>query len=800
MHPNYLARLICICLFLVSNAIADAQPKTADFSTLTLNQKIKGFTAKAVYLNDADQPMGARFIHDKTGFTLDLLQIESVPQTFIYVQTFPVSDKGEPHTQEHLLITKGNKGHALNTREEMSLATSNAYTSQLHTAYNFYTGAGNDVFFTLFEGYLDALLHPDYTDEDIRREVRNWGIAENPDDKKLRVEEKGSVYNEMTVSMDNPYSQLYNSLNKMLYGSGHPLSFNAGGLPVAIREMTPTDIRKFHAANYHLGNMGSITSLPKNISLTNVLDKTNAILNKLEPTSAKVQFKTKNDLPARSPAQEGTVAITEYPSENAQEPGNMLISYPATRNLNATDELMLKIFLNTFAGDASTNLYKTFIDTKTRQLDLGAQAVYGYVDEEHGQPVIFGLTGIASSNLTEEGLSQARAMIMAELNKIIALPDNSPELLSFNSRFRNNMTGYKRGLAKFVNTPPKFGFRNTYDDWYNQLEELEKLKGFKKSIVLKPEFSAIEAKLKGGKNIWRDLIHSWKLDNVTPYALLSKPNPSLITEAEKSRKERTKLQVEYLKTKYNTRNEDEAIKLYKAEYDKNTEDLEKAEQSYAAKFIDHPPLTLDDQLNFSEKLLPGNVKMVASTFNNMSSATTGIALNVYGLSMKQLVYLAILPELLTQSGIYKNGNAMNYEDMSQKIQEEILSLQSYYSVNLKTGRAELVVKAAGNTSAEAVKGLDWINDVLQYPYWKKENLARISDLVEQNYSSIRTTMKGAEENWVTDPADAFLVQNNAVLLSVNSFLTRAFNIYRLKWLLKDPGNAENSKAIERFLF
>ena len=65
--------------------------------------------------------MGARFIHEKTGFTLDLLQIESVPQVFFYVNTFPVSDRGEPHTQEHLLITKGNKGHQINTREGMSL-------------------------------------------------------------------------------------------------------------------------------------------------------------------------------------------------------------------------------------------------------------------------------------------------------------------------------------------------------------------------------------------------------------------------------------------------------------------------------------------------------------------------------------------------------------------------------------------------------------------------------------------------------------------------------------------------------
>src|SRR6195952_5293585 len=174
----------------------NAQSKIATLASITQGQKINGFSAISVYLNDAGQPMGGRFVHDKTGFTLDLLQIESVPQTFIWVNTFPVSDKGEPHTQEHLLITKGNKGHELNTREGMSLAISNAFTSQTFTAYDFYTSAGNEVFFNLFEGYMEALLHPDYSDEEVHREVRNWGVAEDAATKLLRLEEKGSVYNE----------------------------------------------------------------------------------------------------------------------------------------------------------------------------------------------------------------------------------------------------------------------------------------------------------------------------------------------------------------------------------------------------------------------------------------------------------------------------------------------------------------------------------------------------------------------------------------------------------------------------
>ena len=58
---------------------------------------------------------------------------------------------------------------------------------------------------------MNALLHPNYTDEEIRREVRNFGVTENPADKTLRLEEKGSVYNEMSSSFSRPGSRLFHA-------------------------------------------------------------------------------------------------------------------------------------------------------------------------------------------------------------------------------------------------------------------------------------------------------------------------------------------------------------------------------------------------------------------------------------------------------------------------------------------------------------------------------------------------------------------------------------------------------------
>ena len=390
-----------------------AQARTVSYASLSKGQKINGFRTEAVYLNDADQPFGARLIHERTGFTLDLLQIQSVPQSFLWVNTFTVSDMGEPHTQEHLLIGKGNKGRNVNSTEEMSMGQSNASTYQAFTNYQMNTSAGAEAFYNLFGEYVDALLNPDYTEEEVRREVRNWGVTENAD-KSLRLEEKGSVYNEMTSSTTQPGRRVYIAGKQMVYGDAHPMSFNAGGSPEGIRQMKPEDIKRYHEANYHLGNMGAVVSVPKEMTIEEVTRRLDAIFQRTEPKTVKREFMTVAKLPAKKPAAPGTIRTVEFPSRNEQQPAQMLFAYPATLELDLKERLLLDNFLTVFAGDANTNLYKKLIDSKTRELDLGAQGIFSGIDDFPGNPVSIGLTDVAAVNLTEEKAALVRQKIMEE--------------------------------------------------------------------------------------------------------------------------------------------------------------------------------------------------------------------------------------------------------------------------------------------------------------------------------------------------------------------------------------------------
>lgn len=181
-----------------------------------------------------------------------------------------------------------------------------------------------------------------------------------------------------------------------IYGPNHPLSYSAGGTPEGIRNLKPEDIKRFHAANYHLANMGLIASLPKEMTLDGVLARVDAILSRVQPKLPNKKPKTKADLPAAKTAQPGSIAFVEYGHRNEQQPGLVLLAWPATLKLADPERLLLELFLDNLASDPTTNLYKKFVDTKTRTSDLGAKGVFNFVSADMGHPVFIGLAGRAS--------------------------------------------------------------------------------------------------------------------------------------------------------------------------------------------------------------------------------------------------------------------------------------------------------------------------------------------------------------------------------------------------------------------
>lgn len=777
---------------------AASGPTLAD---LRADQSLHGFRAASRWLDDGGQALGGRFVHERTGFVLDVLRIQSVPQAFTWVTTYPTSDMGEPHTQEHLLLGKGNVGRAVASFEEMALGSSSAFTQQERTCYHFNTTAGTDVFFELFEKSMNALLNPDYTDEEIRREVRNFGVTEDPATGTLRLEEKGTVYNEMVRAFETPFYGMWRSVRQAVYGEEHPLAYISGGLPAAIREMEPHHIRDFHRDHYHLANMGTILSLPRDVALADALERTSGMLDRIQPPAAaeRLPVVTAADLPAPQ-TRSGAVMVAGFPHENPQQPGLMLFAWPPARDLSPEDRLLLELFVETVASDSTSTLYRMFVDSESRVRETGATAVFGWVDDVPGLTVYLGLDDVAAEHLTREGLEDVRALIAEELERVAAWPDDADDLVAFQERVRSRVVETRRQLSKFVSSPPRFGFRGNGSEWLDQLRRFEGRPGFDHVVTLGPQLEEIERRLAADANPWRELLPAWGLVNTVPVAGAARPSPELAAELRAERAERIRLHVAELQRRHATDDAAAAIAACREEYDAESARLEElAAQVETPRFIDDPPMTLDDQLAWERRELPGGVPAVVSTFEGMASSTVGLALDVRGVEDADLVYLALLPGFLTEAGIAKDGEVIPHDAMKERVRREILELSAYFSPSQATDRVELVVRGAGNDVDETRRAVEWMSDVLTHPDWRPENLPRLRDVADQAASALRQTLQGREESWARGLEQAWRRRDDPLFLTASAFATRAHHAHRLRWLLRevDPGaRAATTEVLE----
>jgi Zn-dependent M16 (insulinase) family peptidase len=760
------------------------------YQDLTEHQEIAGFEATAVYKNGMGQAMGGRFIHQKTRFTLDLIEIQTVPQSFLSVHTFPVSNMGEPHTQEHLVLGKGNVGRAVAARETMSMIESTAFTQQLKTCYPFAANAGVEAYFEHFERSSYALLNPDYTDEEIRREVRHFGVRQG-ENGNLELEEKGAIYTEMLSASAQPGYKVYRAMGRLLYGTKHPVSYDSGGAPAAMREMEAEDIRRFHAANYHLANMEMITSLPKGVPLTEALTRYDKLLTALQGTKPVRPGSKWSDLPAPDPQPGPVQQIVEFPSLNLDQPGPAILAWPARDRLNSRDESLADLFAQAFGGDPSTNLYKLFIDSKTRQLDIGARSVaMGFDNEPYSHFYVY-IPDLAAPQATPARLVEIADAVHAELARVAAWPDGSDELRDFHSRMEANLLRMRRSADKLTSSPPGFGARMGQSIWPGLLRDLNDEPGFEKQLLQPELFAWLESVIASPVNIWREKIEEWKLLDLPQYSVAAKASSELIEAEETHLKQRLAAAVERLKLTYGVDDEQQAIARYQQDFDAATAELDRVQSmDTPARFIDHPPMTLDDQLEYTVKTLDSGVTLVTGLFSGMSSATIGLALDARELSGRQLIYAALFPQLLSGTGMTKDGVTLSYEDAMQRMRREILGVAASFTNNTSTGRFELVFNASGNTLDETKAALDWLQAMLFAPNWSADNRNRLKDLVDQSINALRSTMQRSEENWVHGPAQAWTYQDDPLFLSVSSFHAQQFHLHRLRWLLADPSELE----------
>jgi len=804
--------LIVILSLILGVSMAFGITTKADLANLAEGDSMSTFSVVNLWVDEVNEPIGARFIDCRYGFIVDLLSIQSVPQGFFWVKTPPKWDKGEPHTCEHLVLGKGNKGRDVAALEQMTLGNSSAFTGQLLTAYHFNAVTGKNSFYELFEAKLTALLHPDFTDEEIRREVCHVGVVEN-ENGSLSLDEKGTVYTEMISGYEKPWAYLYNTMGDMLFGDTHPLANSSGGDPKAIRTMVPEDLWEFHRDFYRLSNMGIIVSIPQDIPISECLDRLSEILEKscgesremsgrINPDELKSIGIGKVDLPEPQQAQpKGTVKIVGFPNENPHAPGQILYGWAPELDLDLLEIMLFELFLGSFTQGSTSILYDVFQNSETKTVDFDVTFISGSVSDQIGNPIYFDIGMTDNSNVNPDMIEDVKDIILREIRKVSEWEDGSEELKKFNEDALSRLEGRKKRYRSILDSPPMFGFRRGgAGRWLHTLRDVEKQEGFRKSIARKQLVEAVEKLLTSGKNLWKEEIHKWKILTSELFMVGIKPNPELIKQANDEKEARLKGYIEEFKQRYSIDSDQDAIATYKAEFDKKTEELDAlSSQQVLSKFVENPPLTLDDQLDYEVLKISGEIPLVWSKFDHMTSATFGVAFRLNVISESDLLYIPFLPSVLTDIGVTKDGEVVKSGEMKKRLRKEVRSLNAYFESNMETGRIELVLIGSGGDPDEFLNAIDWMEASLHSPLLTEDNLLRMLDKIDQYLVRMRNTMKRGEESWVDGPPNAYRMQINPLFLTTDCFMTQTHQLQRLRWRLTDPGEKKSRKKLKKFL-
>jgi hypothetical protein len=183
-----IGRILIVLLLIVASPCCSAT--SSDLSALKQNETLGSLRVTNLYADSHGRIIGGKFLDIRSGAPLYLLQIETVPQTFMWVDTPADSNAGVAHALEHLLGGKGTKGRYVSLLNEMRLGRSAAATTDDFNFYSFSSGTGVEGFFEEFHAWLDALYRPDFTDLEAEREFYHFGITDDPATKKKALLEK----------------------------------------------------------------------------------------------------------------------------------------------------------------------------------------------------------------------------------------------------------------------------------------------------------------------------------------------------------------------------------------------------------------------------------------------------------------------------------------------------------------------------------------------------------------------------------------------------------------------------------
>ncbi len=768
---------------------------SADLTSLKSNERLADFRVDHLYSDSDGRIVGAKFFHVPTGAPVFLLQLETAPQLFTWVDSPVDSNRGLPHALEHLLALKGVKGRYLNLLKGMRLSAGGAATSRDNVYYGLSSASGRDSFFEQLHALLDALYRPDFIDIEAEREFYHFAVVSDKAGQKTLIE-TGTVYNEM-LSTQYRYDYIY-ELSKRVLGEHNPLAFDSSGTPDAMRTVTPSEIRRFHEKYYRLGpGTGFIFSFPPNEDVQTLLQRISEEFKHFSsperghPTAYELKYPI-------HPSSNLAPGIYPFPGPSETSSGFVHFSWVPARTRGLLDLTLLDLFFHSIAGGEESLLQKALIDGRSRTVDLGATGV-GYEISTDYSPlfpiIVLEVSGMPGNRISSRTLEELRSAVVGKMREVADYPDGSAALRDFNRAVESYGKSARRSNSVWVKSPPGFGAYPPKTAWKELLERLETNPSFIRGLSEEREWESIDQQLRSGRNIWRDLIYNFRLAEA-PYVTATAPSPKLLTDIENRKKERVQNKILELKNQYHTNDDQEALSLFEQDELTKTKAIDELDTKVARpRFTDHPPLVPDPDLRYSQFQISG-VPVIASIFGRPPTIDIGVSFDLRQVPRRFYKYFPLFPKYLDSIGLKKDGQIMLYSDLSRKIQEDVFGISTAYEVNPVSGRADFTIRASAVDAKEFGEALELIRQMMEFDYLETSNLERLQDIVTQRLSADNLYFK--QDASTTNSGFNFRYQDDPLTLALSSRFTGVHLSGRLKWLLHSQVSSAEIDELKTF--
>lgn len=793
-------------IFIIGALTCLSATRPADsLSGLTPGQERSGFRVVNLYCDENRRIAGVKLEHIRTGAPVFFLQMETVPQVLMWIDTPATSDQGLPHALEHLLAGKGTKGRYSTLLREMRLGWSSAATYQDYNFYSFLSGSGTDAFFEQLHAWLDALYRPDFSDNEAEREFYHFGVVTDPITTKKSLIEKGTVYDEMQPRQGQ-YGYSF-AANQQVLGDRNPFGFNSGGVPSEMRGVTPKAIRTFHEQHYRLGpGTGFVFVFDPKENLTEVLARISREFDLYSSQSGEPRART-----PRAPNQPkyaihsavSTAAqIYSFPDSDETSPGVALFSWRPIENRDAGDLKMLELLLSGLGKGEQSLLYKTLIDRRTRELDSGATEVSASVSLENSPSFAIPrveISGIPGTKMSVSLMENLRTIVLQKLKEISEYPDGSDPLLAFNKLIASEARADRRTEVVWSKSPPSFGAAALLSqlEWKEHLQKLELDEQSVRSLPEEGAWQSVAGQLKSRANIWRKVIQQFHLLD-EPYATGSAPSGKLLDELEVAKRDRLQRATRDLVERYHAADDQEALSRFENDEKSKSMEIEKIGATVARpSFIEHPPLTPDDSIRYRQFKLAG-APVVASFFKRPPTIDIGLSFDLSQVPRRYYKLLTLMPGCLDSLGLNLSGQVVPYPELRSQIREAAYDFSVKYPVDLRSKKVHLEIRASASDEASFRKTLSLIREMMEETYLDLRNADRLRDIVAENIVSDDRFTQEAETGWLQDPVDALLRERDPLFRAANSHFTKAHWNARLAWLLHKPVPAEEIDNLGRF--